>query len=78
MSERAIRGDAADRADKLVLSHADEGMYQVRQAMQGEGCADCQDCGNAIAQDRRAAAPWAVRCTLCQDAEDKKQAFRKY
>ena len=78
MSERLIRGDAADRADLLVLRHADEGVYQARQKMQGQGCADCTDCGERLAPERRSAAPWAIRCTLCQSAADKKQALRKY
>lgn len=77
MSERLIRGDAADRADVLVLRHTDEGLHQARQQMQGVGCVDCEDCGDEIAPERRKAAPWAKRCTLCQVAAEKKQFLRK-
>lgn len=31
----------------------------------------CEDCGKEIPAKRRAAVPYATRCILCQDADDK-------
>jgi RNA polymerase-binding transcription factor DksA len=61
-----MANDIADHAADTVACHADEGVYQAQQALAQTGCADCKDCGEAIAQQRRLAVPSARRCIDCQ------------
>jgi RNA polymerase-binding transcription factor DksA len=61
-----MANDIADRAADTLACHADEGVYQAQQALAQKGCADCLECGEAIAQQRRLAVPSAQRCTECQ------------
>jgi RNA polymerase-binding transcription factor DksA len=65
-----MANDIADRAADTVARHADEGVYQAQQALAQTGCADCLECGEAIAQQRRLAVPSAQRCTDCQGTHE--------
>jgi RNA polymerase-binding transcription factor DksA len=58
--------DIADLAAEAVAHHTDAALYQAQQALAQAGCADCTDCGEAIAQQRRLAVPSAQRCIGCQ------------
>lgn len=42
----------------------------------GPGRADCEDCGNEIPAERRAANPSATRCVYCQAAHEKRMKQR--
>ncbi|MDO5631118.1 MAG: TraR/DksA C4-type zinc finger protein [Paracoccus sp. (in: a-proteobacteria)] len=54
----AERANAADRACRAVAS---------------PGAADCEDCGAVISAERRAAAPFAIRCIRCQRAHERRR-----
>lgn len=60
--------DQLDIASELEESERAHGTAKVRAALQVHGADECYDCGDIIPDDRRKAAPWAVRCVYCQGA----------
>lgn len=60
--------DLLDIASELEESERAHGVALVRDALQAQGADDCRDCGDIIPEERRKAAPWAVRCIYCQEA----------
>lgn len=62
--------DESDRASALEAATVVGGVSAVQAQMQGQGQDWCEDCGFDIPKDRRAAAPWAVRCAPCQSAKE--------
>lgn len=63
-SEQALTR-AQTLAGKLRCKHV-AGSLQTA----GKGQDWCEDCGEDIPQERRAAAPWAVRCVPCQEIKE--------
>ncbi len=59
--------DLLDIASELEESERAYGAAMVRAALQAQGADECRDCGDIIPDDRRKAAPWAVRCIYCQE-----------
>jgi len=57
-----------EQASAIELVQRDNALHQVRAQLQGNGQADCEDCGDPIPDQRRAAAPSAIRCVVCQTA----------
>lgn len=63
---------AARRADEWL---ADALRAQARRAeARGEGRAECEDCGEAIAPARRLALPGVRRCVECQALHERQGA----
>ena len=69
--------DLGDRATCIEGLERSAGVAAVLGRMQGQGADHCEDCGCEIPADRRAAAPWAVRCVHCQQIEDMKKGVRR-
>lgn len=62
--EMAAALEARNRADAIDAA---------RRVIEAEGSADCEDCGEPIPGERRLAAPFAVRCLGCQEAQEMAQ-----
>ena len=62
--------DPLDRANTLAELERLSGVSAVRSKLSGNGQDWCEDCGEDIPQERRAAAPWAVRCAHCQEIKE--------
>lgn len=62
--------DDSDRASANEAATVLGGISVVLARMAGTGQDWCADCGFDIPKDRRAAAPWAVRCAPCQSAKE--------
>ena len=62
--------DDLDRASAVEAAAVLGAVSDVLARMQGDGQDWCEDCGFDIPKDRRAAAPWAVRCAPCQSAKE--------
>lgn len=62
--------DDSDRASANEAATVLGGVSVVLAQMQGQGQDWCEDCGFDIPKDRRAAAPWAIRCAPCQSARE--------
>lgn len=69
--------DLVDRATCIEGLERSAGVAAVQARLLGAGSDECQDCGCEIPADRRAAAPWAVRCIHCQQIEDGKKGVRR-
>lgn len=74
-----VHGDLADRAAAQSEDCAGMQVAGISAQLAQAGCADCTDCGQAIASARREALPSATRCAKCQGmAEAKKfQPFKR-
>lgn len=53
--------DPLDKANSLAELERLSSVSAVRSALTGKGQGWCEDCGEEIPQERRAATPWAVR-----------------
>lgn len=62
--------DQLDRANTLAELERLSGVSAVRSKLAGKGQDWCEDCGEDIPLERRAAAPWAVRCAPCQEIKE--------
>lgn len=69
--------DWLDAAAERTQVETDKSIAAQRALVQGAGSDECEDCGCEIPADRRAAAPWAVRCIHCQEIEDGKKGVRR-
>lgn len=58
--------DELDMAEDIVAAERDAGIARVQAALAPSGVTECEDCGDDIPEARRAAAPFALRCTTCQ------------
>jgi phage/conjugal plasmid C-4 type zinc finger TraR family protein len=63
-------GDQADAASRVEMRLNALRLKAARAQMEGEGRAECQDCGEAIDSRRRQLVPNAVRCTGCQNMHE--------
>lgn len=64
--------DESDRASATEAAAVLGGVSVVLAQMQGAGQDWCADCGFDIPRERRAAAPWAVRCAPCQSVHERR------
>lgn len=62
--------DPLDKANSLAELERLSSVSAVRSKLAGKGQVWCEDCGEEIPQERRAAAPWVVRCAPCQEIEE--------
>lgn len=58
-------------ADALAEAERATAAARVRKLVSSAGSADCEDCGARISPERRAAAPFAIRCVSCQRIHEK-------
>lgn len=65
-----VEVDPLDRANTLAELERLSGVSAVRSKLAEKGQDWCEDCGEDIPQERRAAAPWAVRCAPCQEIKE--------
>lgn len=57
-----------EQAEARVARERDLKLEQATRLVAGFGRTDCRDCGRAIPEERRRAAPFAERCIECQTA----------
>ena len=57
-----------EQAEARVARERDLKLEQATRLVAGFGRTDCKDCGCAIPEERRNAAPFAERCIECQQA----------
>lgn len=57
-----------ERAAQLAEWERADGLSEVTRRTAATGLAECTDCGDLIPPERRAAAPFAIRCHACQCA----------
>lgn len=70
--------DEIDVANDVILRAAEERTAQISASLQGDGQEECEDCGSDLTPERRAAAPWAIRCVPCADVfEQKAGGYRR-
>lgn len=62
MDERFI-----EQASEIEQAERDSALGAIRKTMARPGQPYCDDCGEQIANDRRAANPAAIRCFACQN-----------
>jgi len=68
-----------DMAEALASQERAEAIAAAQRQVQTHGQEECEDCGELIPPDRRAAAPFAVRCLACQSGiELYRRAFRSH
>lgn len=65
--------DLADQAQKTIEDMETLHVAGVRMTLQVEGCDECEDCGQALSEARRQAAPWATTCVTCQSIREHKK-----
>lgn len=64
--------DEIEIAGEYTQRKTDERTSLIRAQVQGEGQEHCEDCGLDLTPERRAAAPWAIRCVPCADLLERK------
>lgn len=70
--------DEIEIAGDYIQRKTDERTAIIRAQVVGQGQDYCEDCGNDLTPERRAAAPWAIRCVPCADVlERKKGGYRR-
>jgi len=57
-----------EQAEERVARERDLKLEQATRLVARSGRKDCRDCGSAIPEERRNAAPFAQRCIECQQA----------
>ncbi|WP_174800696.1 TraR/DksA C4-type zinc finger protein [Martelella limonii] len=63
-----------DRLEAVTEDHdaaRQRRIESARQALNAAGTKDCSDCGRAIPEARRMAAPFARRCAACQSERER-------
>ncbi|RKR03592.1 TraR/DksA C4-type zinc finger protein [Maricaulis maris] len=66
-----------ERAEAKVAAERDLAVRRISAALDGDGCDDCKNCGEAISPARRAAYPAAKNCLDCaQDGENARRWMR--
>jgi RNA polymerase-binding transcription factor DksA len=73
MSGEAHEADF-ERAERLAREQVDAAVREAADALSRTGTAVCQDCDREISAERRAVAPFAVRCLPCQWLAERKVA----
>lgn len=69
--EREIEaGEQAEAGERAAV------IARIRAGLDGEGAAECIDCGREIPAARRAALPSAERCVGCQSIHERKGVAR--
>ncbi len=66
MDERFI-----EYAERSVDAERDSAVRRACSTVASDGREDCVDCGEVLNPARRAAAPFAVRCLECQQANER-------
>lgn len=67
----SLRSDASDLASHFEQAANDSAVSQIRSQVSRVAAVDaCVECGEAIPEDRREAAPWATRCIDCQERQE--------
>ena len=66
-----VPADPLDRASELEEAERAAGAQSVRAQLAQPGATECEDCGDQIPEERRLAAPWAVRCVYCQEVVER-------
>lgn len=61
-------------AERLAQAERDAGAARVSAVVAGRGSPTCHDCGDAIEEARRKAAPFATRCIECQQHSERRVA----
>lgn len=64
--------DEIDRAQRQNERAIEAAIARAAMLPQGQGRADCEDCGHEIPAARRAAYPAATRCVYCQTSHEKR------
>lgn len=67
IEQSRTEADPLDRANCLAELERLSSVSAVRSKLAEKGQDWCEDCGEDIPQERRAADPWAVRCAPCQE-----------
>jgi phage/conjugal plasmid C-4 type zinc finger TraR family protein len=57
-----------EQAGEIEQAERDSALGAIRKSLTRPGQPYCDDCGEQIANDRRAANPSAIRCIHCQTA----------
>src|SRR5690606_33265540 len=70
LEQSRAAADALDKANTQAERERLSGVSAVRSKLAGKGQDWCEDCGEGIPQERRAVAPWAVRCAPCQEINE--------
>ncbi|MFV0409779.1 MAG: TraR/DksA C4-type zinc finger protein [Paracoccus sp. (in: a-proteobacteria)] len=60
-----------DLAERFAQIERDAGARRISAAVSAPGSRYCCDCGEAIEEARRKAAPFAVRCITCQQSHER-------
>ena len=66
-----------ERSERAVVLERDCAVGRIRTALAIEGSAECEDCGDAIGADRRAAMPSARTCIGCQSLRERRIAVSR-
>lgn len=61
-----------DCAEAVAMAERDTLVARASHAVAQSGTRECQDCGAALSEARRCAAPFATRCLACQMAHEKR------
>lgn len=64
--ERAI-----EQAEAMVTAERDKAIADIRAQLAEQGAEDCEDCGEEIPSQRRAAMPSARRCAECETRRER-------
>ena len=64
--ERAI-----EQAEAMVTAERDKAIADIRAQLAEPGADDCEDCGDEIPVQRRAAMPSARRCADCETRRER-------
>lgn len=70
--------DDIDRANDLAEFERHVNAESLAARAHQAGRADCEDCGEEIPMERRAAYPAASRCFECQREAEAERRLRKY
>jgi len=66
--------DQFDRAAELEEQHRELALATARHQPSGQSYSHCEDCGEAIPERRRLAAPGCHRCIYCQQRHEQGKA----
>jgi len=61
-----------DHAEMIAAAERDSSVARASRAVAQSGTRDCADCGAALSEARRFAAPFATRCLACQMARERR------
>lgn len=71
--------DEADRAHEIESALIERGLHSVKKGMHAINAnTECEDCGKEIPEARRIAVPYAIRCVICQDIEERPSRVKRF